>query len=84
MDNVLDVVMGLARVGGWLALAGGGWWLPVRLVIIGTGALVALTARDAIRAAHEHDMALLIEQLAAASQPRDAAPDSHLRSVQAR
>jgi len=76
--------MDLARTGGWFALMAGGWWAPVRLIIIGTGLLVTLGARDAIRATHEHDTALLIEQLAAVTRPRAAAAEPHLRSVQAR
>jgi hypothetical protein len=81
---MLDVITGPARAAGWLVLLAGEWWLPVRLVIVGTGALLALAIRDAGRIARDRDKALLIEQLAAASRPRSAAPDSHLRSVQAR
>ena len=88
IDTLIDVagsVMGLARSGAWLLLMAGGWWgWPLRMIIIGTGMVGAFSIRDAIRATRQHDTALLIEQLAAATRPQAAAAEPHLRSVQAR
>ena len=83
--EALGPVMGLARSGAWLLLMAGGWWgWSVRLIIVGTGMLGTFCVRDAIRATHEHEMSLLIEQLAAATRPQAAAAEPRLRSVQAR
>jgi len=83
--EALGPVMGLARSGAWLVLMAGGWWgWPLRLIIIGTGMLGTFCVRDAIRATHDHDTALLIEHLADATRPQADAAEPHLRSVQAR
>ena len=83
--EALGPVMGLARNGAWLVLIAGGWWgWPLRMIIVGTGIVSAYCVRDAIRATHDHDTALLIEHLAAATRPQAAAAEPHLQSVQAR
>jgi len=88
IDTLMEVagsVMGLARSGAWLLLMAGGWWgWPLRMIIVGTGMVSAYCVRDAIRATHQHDTALLIEHLAAATRPQAEAAEPHLRSVQAR
>jgi len=88
IDTLMDMlgsVMGLARNGAWLLLMAGGWWgWPLRMIVIGTGMLGTFCVRDAIIATHQHDTALLIEQLAAVTRPQAAAAEPHLRSVQAR
>ena len=88
IDAVMDAlgpVMGLARSGAWLVLMAGGWWgWPLRMIIVGAGMVGTFCVRDAIRATHDHDMALLIEQLAAATRPQAAAAEPRLRGVRAR
>ena len=88
IDALIDAfgsAMVLARNGAWLVLMAGGWWgWPLRMIIIGTGMVGTFCVRDAILATNQHDTALLIEQLAAATRPQAAAAEPHLRSVQAR
>jgi hypothetical protein len=60
-------------------LLAGAWWLPVGLVIAGTGLALAVTMTSAITAlsADEHTTAALVRALADAS--RHSSLQSHLR-----
>jgi hypothetical protein len=66
--------------GAWLVLLCGAWWLPVGVVIAGTGLSLALSTRDAIQAADDVRAQMLLGALLV-SRPQADPRQPHLHRV---
>lgn len=67
----------LAKTGltvAWVMMGLGEWWVPVRLLIVATGLLIALSTADAVKATRDESVSMLGTALAEATRRADLQP----------